>query len=94
MVKAIPVLSLTIFVVTNDEGVLVGKGPAVSEAVTVQFPDVVVPEVTPAVTSSSLLHELIIGIAKDPNPTNPNPFKKSFLSMIKTVFSVTDNKSI
>jgi hypothetical protein len=44
--------------------------------------------------SSSLLHELMMGIVKDPNPINPNPLKKSFLSILKILFIVIDNKSI
>jgi hypothetical protein len=87
IVKATPVLSLTIFAVTNDDGVLVGNGPAVSEGVTEQLPDVVVPTavlefvpvVVVAAVSSSVLQELITGIVKEPNPTKPNPLKKSFL---------------
>jgi hypothetical protein len=75
-------------VVTSDEGVLVGNGPAVSDEVAVQFPDV---EVEPVVVvpveefAASPLQALIIGMTKDPNPNKPNPFKNSFLSIANTL---------
>jgi hypothetical protein len=73
-------------VITNDEGVLVGNGPAVSDEVTVQFPDVEVePEVPIWESASSLLQALIIGMTRDPNPNNPNPLKNSFLSIANTI---------
>jgi hypothetical protein len=70
------------FVVTSDAGVLVGNGPAVSDEVTAQFPDVEPVVVVPVEELASLLLQaLIIGMTKDPNPINPNPLKNSFLSI-------------
>jgi hypothetical protein len=98
IVSGTPVLSLVISDFTNDEGLLVGNGPAVSDGVTLQVEETEELPVSVAwvlsVTlesvdeSSSLPQELIMGIAKDPNPTNPNPFKKSFLSILNTIYKV------
>lgn len=94
MVKPTPVLSMTILDFTKEDGDLVGNGPAVSEEVTEQLPDVEpVPEVVSvpdvvsvvvevSIESSSLLHAFKIGIAKEPIPTKPRPLKKSFLFII------------
>lgn len=82
MVNPTPVLSLTMLVVTSDAGVLIGKGPAVSEEVTVQLPEVEPVVVVPVEEFAPLLLQaLIMGITKDPNPINPNPFKNSFRSI-------------
>ncbi len=55
IVNATPVLSSFISDLTNDEGVIVGNGPAVSEGDTVQLPDPVsVPVSLPSSKSSFL----------------------------------------
>jgi hypothetical protein len=96
IVNPTPVLSLTIFAVTNDEGDLVGNGPAVSVEVTVQVVEVEPPVLVAVVVSVatdeelllSLLQALITGMVNAPNPANPNPLKNSFLS-IMVYFKVT-----
>jgi hypothetical protein len=98
IVNGTPVRSLVISDFTNDEGLLVGNGPAVSDGVTLQVEE---PEELPVSVawvvsvalesvdeSSSPPQELNIGIAKDPNPTRPNPLKKSFLSILNTIYKV------
>jgi hypothetical protein len=94
MLKGTPILSLTMFDVTSDVGVFVGKGPAVSDAVTEHVPVEDVPPVSVACVpsdddegapSSPLLQALITGMVKAPNPTKPNPLKNSFLSMLNTI---------
>jgi hypothetical protein len=89
IVKATPALSLLISLVTREEGVLVGNGPAVSDGEVVQLPSVVpvvavlvepVAVVTPTV---SLLQEMASGTIVPIPSAVMNPFlKKSFLSMI------------
>ena len=101
IVKGTPVRSLLISDFTNDEGLLVGNGPAVSDGVVLQvdepeeLPVSVASVVSVALESadeSSSPQALNIGIAKDPNPTKPNPLKKSFLSILNTIYKVMDVK--
>ena len=79
---------------TRLDGVLVGNGPSVSEAVNVQVPEVdpaVEPEVLPVVSvevstgSTVSFEQLITGmIAAKPNAENPL-FKNSLRSIIAAV---------
>jgi hypothetical protein len=95
MVNATPVLSPTIFDLTNELGVIVGKGPAVSVGEVLQVVELVppvesVPEVVSVVmselTSVLFLQALAKGaIAARPRAANPF-FKKSFLSIINDLF--------
>jgi len=77
IVNATPVLSSRISDLTNDEGVIVGKGPAVSVGVTEQEPEpdpvlvlVSVPDVVEVI--SSFLHAAII------TGTDVAPIRKFF----------------
>jgi len=77
IVNATPLLSSRISDLTNDEGVIVGKGPAVSEGVTEQEPEpdpvlvlVSVPDVVEVI--SSFLHAAII------TGTDVAPIRKFF----------------
>ena len=66
---------------TNDEGVFVGKGPAVSAGDVVQVPEFVPPEVL-AASALSFLHALASGaMAAKPKAAIKPFFKKSFLSV-------------
>ena len=84
MVNGTPVRSDRISVSTSDDGVLVGKGPSVSEGVTVQLPvvvpvDVPVPDVEAA--STSVFVQPVNGITMlMPSAVNPF-FKKSLRFM-------------
>ncbi|WP_431243482.1 hypothetical protein ACQ9BO_02280 [Flavobacterium sp. P21] len=99
IVNATPVRSIVILDFTKDEGVIVGNGPAVSDGVTEQSPeDDPEPEdesvlVEESDETSSLLHELMIGIAKDEIPIKPKPLKNSFL-FIAFIFKCYTNGMI
>jgi len=93
MVKATPVLSPTIFDLTKELGVIVGKGPAVSVGVVEQVVELVPPvEVESEVVVSVLELPSVLflqasakgAIAARPRAANPF-FKKSFLSMINNL---------
>ena len=89
MVKATPVLSSRISLLTKDEGDFVGKGPSVSLGDTVQEPLVVPPVVSVPVSGDavSFLHEFTKGTM----PAMPNaarPFLKKSLRSIAVVFDV------
>ena len=83
IVKSTPVLSSLISLRTSEEGVFVGKGPSVSDGLTVQSPVVVVPPVVSVVSgvvTSSFEHAKGTMLAR---PKTARPFlKKSFLSIV------------
>jgi hypothetical protein len=98
MVKATPVLSLLISDRTNELGVLVGKGPAVSVGEVVQVVELVPPveEPDPDVVSVSELPEVSFlqafakgAIAARPRAANPF-FKNNFLSIINNLVEQRD----
>jgi hypothetical protein len=93
--SGIPVLSLRISFVTREDGVFVGKGPAVSDGETVHEPELV-PVADPLVEEPGALLAIVAvsfaqpasgaSVAK-PNAAI-NPFlKKSFLSMTKKLLN-------
>jgi hypothetical protein len=87
MVKATPVLSLVISLLTSEEGVLVGKGPSVSVGLTVHDPEEV-PDPVPELVSEPLVLLPVVSLPQARGataimPNAANPFlKKFFLSMV------------
>jgi hypothetical protein len=85
IVNGTPVLSLVIFEVTRLEGVLVGKGPAVSVGARVHEPVEPVPEPEPeedvVSVTVSFLQELSKG-ATNAKPKDAIPFFKKALRSI------------
>lgn len=82
MVSATPVRSDRISPFTKDEGVLVGKGPAVSVGDTEQEPLPVLPPVS-VVVMESFLHACASGTMAEAPKAAINPFFRNFfLSML------------
>src|SRR5215217_3417988 len=89
MVRGTPVRSLVMVLFSKEEGVFVGKGPAVSTGDVVHTPDAVFvvvpdPEVEPAASTSALLQALVNG-AMAARPRKAKLFFKKCLRSIKSI---------
>jgi len=85
MVNATPLLSLTIFEDTRLEGVIVGKGPAVSVGLTSQELESV-PEADVVSATFSFAQDLSKGATKASPNADTLFFKKIFRSIIFILF--------